>query len=708
MSSLIFKRYLGVYAVVGEEINLICAKWIQHNIMSTVLHNHHYALQDPATFHITVISPHEYDSFTIEQRIQLENSLNCPARDISIDVFDAGLCHIQKGSNEIWVVAIYSLWIDNVRNIFYLPSKDLHITLAYQPSNLHNISKGFETITLWNDNFEEILMLVGRITTSNLFDQRAKFLIQTFFQLIVNSNDIGLLKLVGQWALRAQEATITKELGYFMFEQSMFFGLRLLHWSENCDTLMEYLKGKLPLQLDKKLGERQYDVLKSINVKTLQSSSISGASKHLWKHCGTISAQREVENDMDILCFNPLPRNFSWIRFPSSESKSDCLKDYLLAGSAIPTSTEHIAALRSVGIRSIYTLRESPLSDNLVASAVVYGIQTHHYYITDRNPPSHEQTRDICQQISNEINAARGVLVHCQGGVGRTNFAIIAFLIQAFRLSCVDATQIVTSNRKVLMADCQISALKNWWTHSVQQQFAVEEVDQNRVQDCEISASKTIPSNNTISNYRDIARTLRLPPVILLCGFAASGKSTFSTALGSAHPEYFKRVNKDEMRGKGQVDSALNSAIQTISSGGKYSGSVVIDCCNLTQSKRKEWQVACHNSDAWCIFFDFSLEDCKERIRHRDNHPTIPSGSAGITILDSMSKQLQPPQHGESFFRIIHLRCEDEVADLLHEWAIPFVAPESYHMKEQQLLKFPRTPHLLNLGAATRDDKILS
>ena len=725
MSDLIFKRYLGVCAVVGEKLNLICSKWLQHNniISSAVLCDHH----EMATIHITVISSHEFESFSTEQRIHLENTLHyCPStsRDVPIDVFDAGLSHIQKGSNEMWVIAIYSSWIDNIRKMFNLPPKDLHITLAYQRSNLHNISKGFETITLWNDNCKEIFIVVEKIASASLFDQRAKFLIRKFVQLVVDQNDIGLVKLIGQWALRAQEATIAKELGYFLFEQRVFFGLRLLHYSENCDALLEYLEGKLPLPLDNKLGERQYDVLKDINVKSFQSSTIDGPNTHLWKHsCGIISAQKAVvENESDILCFNQLPRNFSWIRFPAIQNKLN----HLLSGSAIPTSTEHIAALRSVGICSIFTLHESPLSDNLLASAAIHGIQTHHYCIADRNPPSHEQTLDICRRIGNEINASRGVLVHCQGGVGRTNFAIIAFLMQAFGLSCVDATQLVTANRKVLMADCQISALKHWWAHTVQQRFADTEVDQSMQHNSDnisvyktpTSSSTTTTATTTTCNYRDIARNLRLPPVILLCGFAASGKTTFSTALVSAHPEYFKRVNKDEMRAKGQIDSALNNAMQSISSGGPYSGSVVIDCCNLTQSKRREWLVACHNSDAWCIFFDFPLEDCKERIRHRDNHPTIPSGSAGITILDSMSKQLQPPQQqqqhggggggGESFSRIIHLRCEDEVADLLHEWTIPFVAPESYHMKEQQLLKFPRTPHLLNLGAATRDDKILS
>ena len=686
----------------GEAINSICAKWQKEYTIPSF--DRDINAQQKIPFHITVISSYEYDLLSTEQTVQLDYLLHDQASgDISIDIFDAGICHIQKGCNEMWLIAIYSSWIDNIRNILHLPSKDLHITLVFQQSNLHNISKGFETITKWNESLKEIILLLERIATLNLCDGRAKFLVRHFFQLGDIRNEVGLVKLIGQWALRAEDVTLAKELGYCLFETGIFFGFRLLCFSENSEILMEYLKGKLPVTLENKLGEKQFDLLKSFNIGSFQLPSIDSVHKHLWKHCSTIAVQRT--KGTDILCFNHLPRNFSWITLPVTENLPNRSASNLLAGSAIPTSKEHIAALRCVGIRSIFTLHESPLPPDLITSAAVYGIQTHHYCIADRHPPTREQTLDICRQISDEINEGRGVLVHCQGGLGRTNFAIIAFLVTTFTLTCIDATRIVTNSRKVLMADCQINSLKSWWAYTVNQKFDGDlnpSMQQRKTPDV-ISA----PSSS-IGNYRDIARTLRLPPIILLCGFAASGKSTFSTALVSAHPEYFRRINKDEMRGKGQIDSALNNAMQNILSGGHYSGSVVIDCCNLTQSKRKEWLAACHNSDAWCIFFDVSLEDCKERIRYRDNHPTIPAGSAGITILDSMSKQLQPPQHGESFSRIINLRCEDEVAELLHEWMIPFVAPESFHMKEQHLLKFPRTPHLLNLGAATRDDKILS
>lgn len=235
---------------------------------------------------------------------------------------------------------------------------------------------------------------------------------------------------------------------------------------------------------------------------------------------------------------------------------------------------------------------------------------------------------------------------------------------------------------------------------------------------------------------------LKLPPLLVLCGLPAAGKSTFAQTLVAACPEYFVRINRDEMRGKGQCEDALFDAIQSSNGKGKHGPGrcVVIDCCNVSAQKRKEWLNLAHAPRSWCVFFNIPAATCKQRIQLRADHPTIPAGASGIKIIDSMLRQLENPllpRSGEGFERVIEIQEPGDAEALLASWGIapsaaaaaaaasavppaPAVAASEESMKgpaapaagdhaqdADSLLKFPRTAHIMNLGAATRDDKIL-
>lgn len=365
----------------------------------------------------------------------------------------------------------------------------------------------------------------------------------------------------------------------------------------------------------------------------------------------------------------------------------------------------------------------------------------------DRFPPSLEQLQAICKVMHESISKQVGVLVHCQGGVGRTNTVIIAYLMWAKNLSAADATGRVTAQRKIILSQSQKYSLQRWWTYCNDTRSARQsEVHVPAETDDEAPVIPVAaPAVPAVALYHKIATTLDLPPLIVLCGFAASGKSTFAKALAAASP-YFVRINKDEMRGKNQCENTLFDALNamkrnsrnksTFKEGGSGEtsafaevGAVVVDNCNLASAKRKEWVELAHSPRAWCIFFDTPLEKCKARIQQRTGHPTIHSGAAGMRILDTMAKMLQPPSPAtakkEGFERVIVLQDEQQVIDLLAQWKIPFVPKAegavagsgdcsdegepsaSVEAGDDKLLKFPRTAHIANLGAATRDDKIL-
>jgi hypothetical protein len=311
-----------------------------------------------------------------------------------------------------------------------------------------------------------------------------------------------------------------------------------------------------------------------------------------------------------------------------------------------------------------------------------------HVHVIDRTPPTIAQFRDVCrvsafkcQSITSAVIyvvcqaidsvAANGMstLVHCQGGVGRTNTMIMAYLMWAStnraakipvyseneenirkgtefcsvnRMSASDAHLCVSSQRKVLMTVSQDDALKLWY-----KQLSSEDGEVSKVPDGALGDDEGPPKPESFLNQMQpfsLARTaqylhstyksINFPPLIVCMGLPGSGKSTLSKLLTKALPTVFFRINRDEMRGKGQVDAEFAKAA---AAAGKrsagHTGTVIIDCCNLTISKRKEWIEAAHHGRAWCIFLDIDVETCKQRVMHRADHPTIPAGQYGVSIL---------------------------------------------------------------------------
>jgi hypothetical protein len=130
-------------------------------------------------------------------------------------------------------------------------------------------------------------------------------------------------------------------------------------------------------------------------------------------------------------------------------------------------------AIRAVGIRSIITIHESPLPGSIQKYAESLGIACFHFEVEDRYPPSIEQTLECCKLIEERIkydfnideltslkidslnasnkakeysnalvDSSHGVLIHCLGGVGRTNTIIIAYIMyRNSNLSAAEAIQ---------------------------------------------------------------------------------------------------------------------------------------------------------------------------------------------------------------------------------------------------------------------------
>ena len=463
--------------------------------------------------------------------------------------------------------------------------------------------------------------------------------------------------------------------------------------------------------------------------------------------------------------------------------------NYLLCGSATLSNIQHIISLRCNNIVHIITLHESPLPTDILVGLNEYGIQTYHYNIVDRHPPTIEQMNALMKIISQAISKNEGILIHCQGGVGRTNCVLAAYLIKYKNMSPNEAMEVLErTQRKIILSPSQEKMLSHWWgyvTNNNCDDNNNNNNDNNMDYNCDAgmndhmnnsndngamnrslaqhqdtslksvidttSASDRTPGDRVPTatySYNRLYKALRIPPLVVLCGYAASGKSTFSKALVKNYPNYFIRVNRDEMRGKGEVDAVIQKAFRgdkAKNNNNNKCSTLVVDGCNLTRNKRNEWIEAAHKTRSWCIFFDIPIEECMYRIVRRSGHPTIPSGPAGLTILRSMEKQLQPPTEEEGFERIIHVTSVRDIELLCHEWNINLsidnevlhsntendphtsndhvntsLLDDNNHENEMgirnednsddnnndKIIKFPRIPHVIDIGGATRDDKI--
>lgn len=188
---------------------------------------------------------------------------------------------------------------------------------------------------------------------------------------------------------------------------------------------------------------------------------------------------------------------------------------------------------------------------------------------------------------------------------------------------------------------------------------------------------------------------VKLPKLILCCGYPASGKTTFSMHL-MEHCKDIVRINQDEM---GKTD-----AVNLFCSNIKNTKTILVDTCNLTKQHREEWLKLAFYPKCICLYFNIPFQESMYRIEKRTNHPSIKDNS-GKKILESLKDKLIEPKIDEGFEKIISIQNDDDINSFFKSIGlnVPFESKFS-----NCVIKFPRTKHLFNLGSASRDDLLCS
>lgn len=183
---------------------------------------------------------------------------------------------------------------------------------------------------------------------------------------------------------------------------------------------------------------------------------------------------------------------------------------------------------------------------------------------------------------------------------------------------------------------------------------------------------------------------------IILVGLPGSGKSTFCE-LFCSNKLKTNIINQDLMGRKLCEESLLKSI--------KENDITILDRVNFTKEDRLYWLnlSLLPAKQCLCIYLSTPKFICIDRVKNRDNHPTIKKGG-GERIINDISTKFEIPDKTEGFIDIINLEDEEDVRNYLKLWNCNKIEIED---NKKYIYKFPRTQHIFNIGGATVDDRIL-
>ncbi|BGP44999.1 hypothetical protein JCM10450v2_000814 [Rhodotorula kratochvilovae] len=353
-----------------------------------------------------------------------------------------------------------------------------------------------------------------------------------------------------------------------------------------------------------------------------------------------------------------------------------------LAISSIPRASDiPLLASPALGIRHIITLcAESPLPATWLEP---HAVRNTFLPVEDYHAPTVAQLQLFLHLLAESDGP---VLVHCAGGKGRAGTFVAAYLT-AFGLARPPQrwthpaswpAQALQDLRRMRPASVETGAqeqvLKAFSAH-LQAGGSPFPAEPDEPPSC------GPVYDGTVSPAADL---------IVLVGLPGSGKTHFRRML-QARDARWRAVSGDEDGGTSAVHAAASSF--------RPGDALILDRCNPTPAERKTLlALAQHARCPVAVFFDFPREVCAARALRRADHPSLPPGPRVHAALAHFSRGLVPPSREEGFAGIATVRSRAAADD---------VARRLSGTERVPLLKFPRTPHALDLGAATADDLLL-
>ncbi|KAG5653901.1 hypothetical protein H0H81_009493 [Sphagnurus paluster] len=641
----------GVLGLVGSLIDIIA-----QNALESVETFIGTPLPSLAPYHITLFS-----------KAELKNIPADRLKNIQADtryIHSAGVGG-SKNSGVFFVVIIWAAG-QQIRKQLGFPPKHFHITLSSRDD--HDIDKGIDSLFDGQLPFKRTPEFLDHLTfTLYVFGQyqRAQDFCKDLILAWPNSHK-GFLRMAD--AALASELHKLSMLSYACaYERSqddkvqLYCIKRMVDCSKNTEWSSTMLEEEIP-QIPQEIARFLFFPWSP----TLRSALSEGNI--------TPSLQLEPRESLYIPTSIPnepffkLPRFFRW------------LIPYHIAIMSTPRREEDITALASpqLGIRHVLTLtEETPLPPSWFQGKRI----TNTYLpIPNFHPPSIEQMDLVIRLFDDEKKLP--LLIHCGGGKGRAG-TMAACYLAAFgfkkprleqtqpELSAQEAIQLLRHIRPGSIETSQQEAFVSKWCSTIWKRQSVYPELPSEPPPCPFVVEGLLGNENDL---------------FVLVGLPGSGKSWFSKSLLARNPSGWTLISQDDSGSRASCEAQISRP---------QKNRVILDRCNTAAKDRKGWLDLAANwcNAPVCVFFDYNRDLCTSRAQMRAGHPTLPPGSRVRNAIDQMDKIFVRPTLEEGFKAIVTIGSFEAAHELIRHLSPPI-----------QIYKFPRTPHLINLGAASLDD----
>lgn len=536
---------------------------------------------------------------------------------------------------------------DKFRRKNSLPDIDFHISLGWAKEDNHSICKSIKILSC-----EDIInkSFWSNVTVSN----KQLDLMNKMYEFFPSDPDIlagyiDSLCKVSSWVLASK-------LSYSLLDLDVLRGLyALIKINSHLNTLNSDLIKLIEEKIQGIQANSQYTdyIIEKLNRWALANS-------------GHIVLKQEWVNYNGLITKINKPRN--------------CTEPYSkIFGSAVVKSS-HLEYLKYKSIHTIISLVEP--KENIVDSELLgyFGSKYISFPIPDRHIVSLEQTDAIIEKMIEIYDSNNSTLIHCMGGKGRTNMIICCFAIKKLGLKYNEICDHLRTSREFILSREQIDLIKRY----------------------ELSLAQNPDFNKKDKSFIKYGR-YSCPKMLVLVGLPGSGKSTFSKHLVD-NVKQIIRVSQDDI-GKKACYEKIGSSIQSNSL-------IIVDRCNLKAGDRKEFcDYLRPGQKAWSIQFNTDADECVYRAQHRPDHPTL-KASGAEKIIKGLELSFEPVNLAlEQFEQLIQIKSPDDLNYILEQWGLPPIECEpinnNLNTKTGDIIKFPRTRHLANIGGASREDLLL-
>ncbi|KAG6874366.1 hypothetical protein C0995_015102 [Termitomyces sp. Mi166 len=643
----------GIFGAVGSGVDAMAEKGLEALLSLGV------NLPRRGSYHITLFTKEELKNISSE----------------ALQTIQVDLLHIHypgvggKPKEEVYFVVIIWAAGQQIRKQFGLPPKNFHITLSTNDN--HNMDKGIDSLLPGTFSLSPTPEFLDHlIYTLHIFRRysRAQDFAKDLILLCPGSHK-GYLRIGdATFILGAKKLAMLSYACAYERSDDEKLQCHCIKRIIECSEATEW--GSLMLreeesQIDSKLAP-------------LLLAPWSNGLRFALSDSNVIpSLQLEPRQSLFIpskTTTNPhykLPRFFQW------------LIPYHLAVMSTPRCEEDIDAIASpyLGIRHVLTLtEETPLPASWFRGK---SISNTYLPIPNYHPPSIEQMDLVMTLFNDETKLP--LLVHCGGGKGRAGTVAACYMV-AFgfekphfdqtqpTMAASEAVSLLRQLRPGSIETTQQEVFVSTWCSTIWKRQSVYPDLPSEPPPCPLIIEGTLSKDINL---------------FVLVGLPGSGKSTVRKSLLARDPYGCTMISQDESGSRAVCETEI----------GRSPGNrrVLLDRCNTAATDRKGWLSLASNwcTGSACIFFDYEPNLCIARAQMRTGHPTLPPGSRVRNAVNHMQNLLVRPTLDEGFKAVFIVRSFAAAEELILRLSPPIT-----------LFKFPRTAHLINLGAASSDDVI--